>query len=827
MSSKTLELSEDILAEKTSKIIPENIKKDVKIFDVIGTLEEGIDTSDATATASDIRINRTAYINGEKITGNVSSYDSGVDNPHVNVQADDNQQKLYYINYMPVILRKDVKTSATYSAITQAINLSPEKIAKGETVLGIVGTHEGSGEASDIKMFSSIEEMQADSSPKENGLAVVYSNDKSDIYETSVFQSLYCKDTVTFSSVPVLEPSYAYISCSPVNEAWQGGLDFSINIDSEYEYYDASLQCSLNYQDPITGETEYFDINLNYISSDGLTWEISETQAQPIKIPTSFKINYSENIEFINNFLQTDSPVFSGLFKYNIEKSEYEVAPTQLTATANYELYDGITALGAQEVLYGDGSIWDHLDKSKIFKKIYDESISRKSSTGSIGSDTYNYLGINNYKHQLALGSSINNIEDTGRIKTISTSTNISNNDNIAIILDSSEKNGYPYMSLDKRYGITNPKYVSSNNYSFSIIDTLSDTSIDYTVSRSYSNLCKIIGEYYLNFYITSGSNGSLKITRHSMTNEDSKELEYTFNAGQTSGFQGVIYDSQSDYLFVALCPYKAYSSSSYTGYSTLLRIKLSTFNSVEVVSKETWTNKSEPDSFFVSEGQLMKDNERNLVWFTRNRERSPYYGNSDTYKLRIYNIDTNTITNTYSTTGDKFYWGETLSPCSLTYTNHYCYNGSSYFTIDGIKIYKSNFSRESIIQNLHYIGEISLDGTFIYTNGLIEPDFEAPYHRGVLNEDMTFKYDLNVPYNMISTNKSKNLYSFSLAIHPINYNNENNEYHYIISGNNYTYISVLRNYTINTDDWEYFVVPIAMGMNKGLVGCYYYFENS
>ena len=59
--------AQDILDEKEEKIIPENIKKDIQIFDVTGTLEEGVDTSDATATEGDLVENTSAYVNGVKI----------------------------------------------------------------------------------------------------------------------------------------------------------------------------------------------------------------------------------------------------------------------------------------------------------------------------------------------------------------------------------------------------------------------------------------------------------------------------------------------------------------------------------------------------------------------------------------------------------------------------------------------------------------------------------------------------------------------------------------------------------------------------------------
>lgn len=49
----------------------DNLRNGYTLFGVTGNYEGGIDTSDATATAKDIVRNQTAYVNGQKLTGNL------------------------------------------------------------------------------------------------------------------------------------------------------------------------------------------------------------------------------------------------------------------------------------------------------------------------------------------------------------------------------------------------------------------------------------------------------------------------------------------------------------------------------------------------------------------------------------------------------------------------------------------------------------------------------------------------------------------------------------------------------------------------------------
>lgn len=100
----------NIVEEKNTKVVPENIRAGRTMFDVEGTF-----SSDANATASDILKDKTAYVNGEKIEGTYEPLDTSDANA---TASDIMKDKTAYVNGVKVVgTHEDASGESEYNAI--------------------------------------------------------------------------------------------------------------------------------------------------------------------------------------------------------------------------------------------------------------------------------------------------------------------------------------------------------------------------------------------------------------------------------------------------------------------------------------------------------------------------------------------------------------------------------------------------------------------------------------------------------------------------------------------------------------------------------------
>lgn len=148
MSELQIKLDE-LQNEKAAKLKPEYLKDGHICMGVLGTLKEGVDTSDATATSADITVGTSAYVNGEKVEGTLAKRMSGSVAETSEVEHQSAKGLVVLSNPSTARYESGAKLGTQESNIANAIGLTPEKLVAGNTVLGVEGTAESGIDTSD------------------------------------------------------------------------------------------------------------------------------------------------------------------------------------------------------------------------------------------------------------------------------------------------------------------------------------------------------------------------------------------------------------------------------------------------------------------------------------------------------------------------------------------------------------------------------------------------------------------------------------------------------------------------------------------------------
>ena len=333
--------------ETTGQIPAENF--DTEIL----SIETGIDTSDATANANDLALNKTAYVNGEKIEGNI--YVASSNSIITGGKFTEDTKDLAVCHDRDLLLRAGGAIEITEEQVATKGNITPEKIVKGNTIFGVEGTAETGGGDVPVKLFNTKEDMLNDTTAKEGDLAVVYRSEIKNATADSKFQTATFPDTVVLDTAMTgnVQVKYRAVDSSKMFDC-MGSLDSSRFMMDCY--------------------TETGEVRIQYESSDGITYTRTDTTGNPVDFGTEIYYYRPERWnDAIGKFIQAGGNIFEGLYDYELNVATDNIS-LHSANVSDWNMRDDSSTLAPEyigEISYTGNDVFN-----KISKTIKDNDLS-------------------------------------------------------------------------------------------------------------------------------------------------------------------------------------------------------------------------------------------------------------------------------------------------------------------------------------------------------------------------------------------------------------------------------------------------------------------
>ena len=264
--------------------------------------------------------------------------------------------------------------------------LLPENLKQGVTCLGITGTlTPGSETGGGVKLFTTVDEMNADPNPQEGDLAVVYREEVKNATVDSRFQVATFPDTVVLDSAMTdfVEVRYRPVDSSVMFDC-MGSLDSSM----------FRMDCY----------TETGEVRIQYTSSDGITYTRTDSTGNPVDFGTEIYYEMTEMWnDAIGKFIQAGGMYFDGLYQNKYVFSN--ILRANVLIDTNGKLYNVPIFNYTKDYTYAISILESHL--VDLVRGIYeiDKCEIYELNTSSVGLMNILVNTVNKKKEQYIIGS--------------------------------------------------------------------------------------------------------------------------------------------------------------------------------------------------------------------------------------------------------------------------------------------------------------------------------------------------------------------------------------------------------------------------------------